>query len=238
MASINQPEAIDVDADQASNASNDDEVIDLMASDDEAPPEEDDAAMEEDDAAMAARLQREEELDASAALAARLQGEELLNGAGATAGGLQMLASGGLLHGPYAYPAARRRELLAAGARVDGLNVRCGSSGWQHGPRWSLYPPGTATRDQLEVYARTMGAVEVNGTYYRMQPAAVLRKWRRAAEAAPGHFGYACKVNKYFTHTKRLIVDGALRARAAEAPRVDVPVAAAGPARRLLGPEN
>jgi len=212
MASINQ--AIDVDA--ASNASNDNEVIDLMASDDEAPPE-------ETDAALAARLQREEELDASAALAARLQGEELLRGAAGAAVGddrrqtLVFLddreAVSRIHHGPYAYPAARRRALVAAGARVGGLNVRCGSSGWQHGPRWSLYPPGTAREQQLEVYARTMGAVEVNGTYYNMQPAAVLRKWRRAAEAAPGHFGYACKVNKYFTHTKRLIVDGAFRDR-------------------------
>ena len=183
-----------VAGDQASNASNDNGVIDLMASDDEAPPE--------DDAAMAARLQREEELDASAALAARLQGEELLRG-----------AAEAVTHGPYAYPAARRRELVAAGARVDGLNVRCGSSGWQHGPRWSLYPPGTAREQQLEVYARTMGAVEVNGTYYNMQPAPVLRNWRRVAEAAPGHFGFALKVNKYFTHTKRLIVDDAFRGR-------------------------
>jgi uncharacterized protein YecE (DUF72 family) len=53
----------------------------------------------------------------------------------------------------------------------------------------------------LEHYARRLGAVEINNTFYRMPKQAVVRKW---AEQVPDDFSFSLKASQRITHKKRL----------------------------------
>jgi uncharacterized protein YecE (DUF72 family) len=80
--------------------------------------------------------------------------------------------------------------------------VWIGTSGWSY-DHWvgPFYPPGTASRDFLPVYARRFGASEINTTFYRLPASDTLAHW--VAQTPPG-FMFACKASRYITHTKKL----------------------------------
>lgn len=68
---------------------------------------------------------------------------------------------------------------------------------------WSgvFYPPQLAASDRLEWYARHLGAVEVDATFYRVPECKTVAHWR---DVTPNHFRFACKVPREITHAMRL----------------------------------
>lgn len=77
--------------------------------------------------------------------------------------------------------------------------LHIGTSGWNY--PWSIYR-GVPQRRRLERYAELFDAVEVNGTFYRLQKAGTIEGWVRRT---PSDFVFACKAHRYLTHHKRLL---------------------------------
>ena len=77
-----------------------------------------------------------------------------------------------------------------------------GISGWRYAPwRGVFYPRGLAQRRELCYAARTFAAIEINGTFYRLQRPQSFRDWRRQT---PDGFFFAVKAPRYITHVRRL----------------------------------
>lgn len=86
------------------------------------------------------------------------------------------------------------------------MAVRVGTSGWVYPHfRGVLYPAGLPGSRWLSFYARVFGAVEVNGTFYRLPTEAAVDAWR---EAVPAGFVFAVKGSRFLTHMKRLTDTG------------------------------
>ena len=76
-----------------------------------------------------------------------------------------------------------------------------GTSGWSY-PDWqNCFYAGIIRRDQLKFYAQQFPAVEINGTFYRLQNPRTFQKW---AHETPENFRFAIKANRYLTHHKKL----------------------------------
>ena len=77
-----------------------------------------------------------------------------------------------------------------------------GTSGWQY-DHWvgPVYEPGLDSRGRLAHYARSLGSVEVNSTFYGLPSAAAVRSWY---ETTPPDFLFAVKASRYITHMKKL----------------------------------
>ena len=77
-----------------------------------------------------------------------------------------------------------------------------GISGWTYaGWRGTFYPPGLAHRRELEFASRRFNAIEINGTFYRLQRPENFEHWR---EQTPGGFRFAVKGSRFITHMKQL----------------------------------
>jgi uncharacterized protein YecE (DUF72 family) len=84
--------------------------------------------------------------------------------------------------------------------------LRIGTSGWNYKSwRGTVYPKGLPARRWLEHYATLFDTVEVNATFYRLQPPDVPRSW---AAQTPDDFVFAVKGSRYLTHVKRLAMTG------------------------------
>ena len=69
--------------------------------------------------------------------------------------------------------------------------VRIGTCSWTSDAWWGrVYRPGTPDGERLAVYARLYDTVEVDATYYRTPPPAVVDGWRRKS---PDGFRFAVK---------------------------------------------
>jgi uncharacterized protein YecE (DUF72 family) len=80
--------------------------------------------------------------------------------------------------------------------------VHIGCSGWNYSDwRPSVYPPGLASRNWLERYARSFETVEVNATFYRLIRREAVQRW---VKQTPSDFVFAVKASRYLTHVKRL----------------------------------
>lgn len=77
-----------------------------------------------------------------------------------------------------------------------------GTSGYQY-KHWqeAFFPADLRKKDYFDYYARTFGALEVNGTFYSLPSEASLDDW---AEQAPRGFVYAPKFSRYGSHMKKL----------------------------------
>jgi uncharacterized protein YecE (DUF72 family) len=85
-------------------------------------------------------------------------------------------------------------------------SLRVGTSGWNYKSwRGTVYPKGVPVRHWLEHYATLFDTVEVNATFYRLQPPEVPRAW---AAQTPDGFDFAVKGSRYLTHVKRLAATG------------------------------
>jgi uncharacterized protein YecE (DUF72 family) len=86
---------------------------------------------------------------------------------------------------------------------VSFMPMAIGTSGFDY-PHWRglFYPPAVRGSDRLAWYARHLGAVELNVTFYRMPAESAFRYWE---EAAPEGFVFAVKASRYLTHVKRLL---------------------------------
>jgi len=82
------------------------------------------------------------------------------------------------------------------------LSIRIGISGWTY-PGWRgvFYPPGLAHRNELAFASRQFNAIEVNGTFYRLQRPETFAEWYRAT---PDDFRFALKGSRFITHMKAL----------------------------------
>jgi len=85
--------------------------------------------------------------------------------------------------------------------------IRTGIGGWVY-PDWrggAFYPAGLAQKRELEHASRALGAIEINGTYHRLQKPESFRKWR---EQTPDGFVFAVKGSSYVTNRKVLATAG------------------------------
>ncbi len=80
--------------------------------------------------------------------------------------------------------------------------VVAGTSGFSY-PAWRgrFYPEDLPASKMLDFYARTLGTVEINNTFYRQPTAALLETW---AGETPPTFRFALKAPQRITHQLRL----------------------------------
>src|SRR3546814_3634979 len=79
---------------------------------------------------------------------------------------------------------------------------RAGSGGWTYEPwRGTFYPPGLPHARELEPAASRVSAIEINGTYYRLQKP---DSFARLAEAVPPGFVFTIKSTRFCTNRKIL----------------------------------
>jgi len=79
--------------------------------------------------------------------------------------------------------------------------VHIGTSGWSYQHWKNCFYSEVAQKDWLAYYATHFNTVEINASFYRLQSAETLQKWR---EQTPSDFRFSLKANRYLTHTKRL----------------------------------
>lgn len=84
--------------------------------------------------------------------------------------------------------------------------IRVGVGGWTYAPwRDNFFPQGLPQHQELAYAARHLGAIEINGTYYRTQQRASFAKWRD--ETPPG-FVFSAKASRYSTNQRVLAEAG------------------------------
>ncbi len=78
-----------------------------------------------------------------------------------------------------------------------------GTSGWSY-DHWKgiFYPNDLGKRNWLEFYARSLGSVELNASFYRLPSKKIFRSWK---DRTPDGFVFAVKMSRYVTHSKRLL---------------------------------
>ena len=77
-----------------------------------------------------------------------------------------------------------------------------GISGWTYGGwRGTFYPTGLPHRQELRFASQHFNAIEINGTFYRLQRPEHFESWR---EATPRGFRFAVKGSRFITHMKQL----------------------------------
>ena len=77
-----------------------------------------------------------------------------------------------------------------------------GTSGFSYsGWRGRFYPRRIKSTEMLAYYAQQLGTVEVNTTFYRTQPEAVIAGW---VASVPPAFRFAVKAHRRITHNRRM----------------------------------
>jgi len=80
--------------------------------------------------------------------------------------------------------------------------VRVGIGGWVFPPwRGAFYPAGLRQAEELAYASRQVTAIEINGTFYRIQTPASFKKWR---DETPGDFVFSLKGPRFLTHRSEL----------------------------------
>lgn len=83
--------------------------------------------------------------------------------------------------------------------KTTACRLRVGTSGYSY-PEWSdagVYPPGTAARQMLPLYARQFSITELNYTWYQMPKAPAMA---RMLANVPAGFDFAAKLTRTMTH--------------------------------------
>lgn len=76
-----------------------------------------------------------------------------------------------------------------------------GTSGWNYESWRASFYGDRPRREWLSFCAGHFSAIEVNGTFYRLQQTETFERWR---DATPPGFRFAIKANRYLTHNKKL----------------------------------
>ena len=80
--------------------------------------------------------------------------------------------------------------------------IRVGIGGWVFPPwRGTFYPKGTKQADELAYASHHVTAIEINGTFYRLQTPASYRRWH---DEAPDDFVFSLKGSRFITHRNDL----------------------------------
>src|SRR4051812_37335623 len=77
-----------------------------------------------------------------------------------------------------------------------------GTSGWNYKSWRNSFYGDTPQKQWLGFCAERFSAIEVNGTFYRLQPKSTFEKWR---DQTPNDFAFAIKGHRYVTHNKKLL---------------------------------
>jgi uncharacterized protein YecE (DUF72 family) len=78
--------------------------------------------------------------------------------------------------------------------------IRVGIGGWVYPPwRGSFYPKGLPQTGELAFASRHVTAIEINGTFYRLQTPASFRRWR---DETPEDFVFSLKGPRFITHRR------------------------------------
>jgi uncharacterized protein YecE (DUF72 family) len=77
-----------------------------------------------------------------------------------------------------------------------------GTSGWNYKSWREDFYRDAPQKQWLRFCAERFTAIEVNGTFYRLQPQSTFEKWR---DETPEGFPFAIKGHRYVTHNKKLI---------------------------------
>jgi uncharacterized protein YecE (DUF72 family) len=81
--------------------------------------------------------------------------------------------------------------------------VRIGISGWRYAPwRGVFYPRGLRQREELAFASRRVDSIEINGSFYSLQPPSAWQQWR---DETPDGFVFAVKGPRFITHMKKLL---------------------------------
>jgi uncharacterized protein YecE (DUF72 family) len=81
-------------------------------------------------------------------------------------------------------------------------DIRVGISGWRYPPwRGEFYPQGLPQHGELAYAAGRLRTIEINGSFYSLQPPGNWRQWR---DSVPDGFEFAVKGGRFITHMKRL----------------------------------
>jgi uncharacterized protein YecE (DUF72 family) len=80
--------------------------------------------------------------------------------------------------------------------------IRVGIGGWVY-PAWrgAFYPPGLRQTEELAFASRHVTAIEINGTFYRIQTPASFRRWH---DETPDDFAFSLKAPRFLTHRAEL----------------------------------
>ncbi len=87
------------------------------------------------------------------------------------------------------------------------MTIRTGIGGWTHA-EWrggTFFPEDLVQRRELEFASRAVRAIEINGTFYRLQKPASFRRWR---EETPEGFVFTLKGSRFVTNRKLLASAG------------------------------
>ena len=77
-----------------------------------------------------------------------------------------------------------------------------GTSGWNYKSWRPDFYGDTPQNQWLRFCAERFTSIEVNGTFYRLQPQSTFEKWR---DQTPDGFLFAIKGHRYVTHNKKLL---------------------------------
>ena len=84
--------------------------------------------------------------------------------------------------------------------------MRVGIGGWVFPPwRGTFYPKGVKQADELGHASRHVTAIEINGTFYRLQTAKSYRNWH---DATPDDFVFSLKGSRFITNRHDLAEAG------------------------------
>jgi uncharacterized protein YecE (DUF72 family) len=80
--------------------------------------------------------------------------------------------------------------------------IRVGIGGWVFPPwRGTFYPKDVKQADELAHASRHVTAIEINGTFYRLQTPASYQRWH---DATPDDFVFSLKGSRFITHRNDL----------------------------------
>lgn len=84
--------------------------------------------------------------------------------------------------------------------------IRSGMGGWTYEPwRETFYPAEVPKKSELEYASRQVTAIEINGTFYRLQSPTTFAKWR---DETPDDFVFAVKASRYIVNRRVLAEAG------------------------------
>jgi uncharacterized protein YecE (DUF72 family) len=82
------------------------------------------------------------------------------------------------------------------------INIRIGIGGWNYEPwRTTFYPADVTQSRELEYASRHVTAIEINGTFYRLQKPAVFAKWH---DSTPASFLFSIKAPRFIVQRRDL----------------------------------